>query len=173
MTTYTVDPRVDLRSGLFWIALGALAMIASWRMDRLEQQGAAIYSAPGLWPGVVGLALALMGGVLVWRSRRRSRDAAPAVGASANAGLLPVRQFALAAAMFFAYALLLVGRGLPFWLSTTLFVTAYILVFRRVHRDDANAVGIGRDAIVALICGLATSITVAYVFEHLFYVRLP
>ena len=173
MTSPTADPGSDLRSGLVWIALGALVVFGAWRMDRLEQQGAPIYSAPGLWPGVVGLLLALLGGALVWRAHRRSRDAAAATLKEADAGLVPPRQFALAAAMFFAYAVLLVGRGLPFWLGTSLFVTVYVLVFRRAHRADAVAASVWRDLIFALTCGVSTAVAVAYVFEQLFYVRLP
>ncbi len=173
MTSSTAEPGSDLRSGLFWIALGALVVFGAWRMDRLEQQGAPIYSAPGLWPGIVGLMLALLGGVLVWRSYRRSRGAAMATPTQADPRLVPPRQFALAAAMFFAYAILLVGRGLPFWLGTTLFVTVYVFVFRRMHRAGAATASVGRDLALALTCGLITAIAVAYVFEQLFYVRLP
>ena len=58
------------------MAFGGLVVVASWRMDRLAQQGADLYTAPGLWPGVVGLLLALLGGVLAWRSVLRARETA-------------------------------------------------------------------------------------------------
>ena len=52
MTTpaFPVAPRSELREAFVWIALGALIVIGSWRMDRFTQQGAEIYTAPGFWP---------------------------------------------------------------------------------------------------------------------------
>ncbi len=175
MTSYTVHPRSDLRSGFFWVALGALIVLSSWRMDRLENQGATLYSAPGLWPGIVGLILALMGGALVWRSRRRVRtsNAKAIVAADDGPQLVPRMHFWLAATMFFVYAVLLVGRGLPFWFGTWLFVTAYVWVFRRAQRAPDVVFPQWRDALFALTCAVATATVVPFVFERLFYVRLP
>ena len=42
-TAFPVSPRTDLRTGFFWIALGAVLVFASWRMDRMEQQGDAFH----------------------------------------------------------------------------------------------------------------------------------
>ena len=83
----------------------------------------------------------------------------------------PLGRFGLAAAMFFVYALLLVGRGLPFWLSTGLFVTAFVFLFQYGTRKAAGKVA--RGFVVALACGVLTSLIVTLVFEQLFYVRLP
>jgi len=82
-----------------------------------------------------------------------------------------VSSFALAAAMFFVYALLLVGRGLPFWLGTALFVAAFVFVFQYTGRKATGTVL--RGFLVALACGVITAILVTLVFEQLFYVRLP
>jgi hypothetical protein len=79
--------------------------------------------------------------------------------------------FALAAGMFFVYALLLVGRGLPFWLGTALFVSAFAFLFQHARRQAEGQVV--RGIVVALACGVLTSLAVTYVFEQLFYVRLP
>ena len=73
--------------------------------------------------------------------------------------------------MFFVYALLLVGRGLPFWLGTALFVTAFVFVFQYTGRKATGTVL--RGFLVALACGVITAILVTLVFEQLFYVRLP
>jgi len=171
---YPVSPRTDLRTALFWIAFGAVIVFGSWRMDRLEQQGAELYTAPGLWPGVIGLLLALLGGILTWRSLDRARAATWDAAEADDAILVPTSRFALAAAMFFVYALLLVGRGLPFWLGTALFVTAFVFVFRRADRMSGDATGSDRsDALLAITCGIATAIVVSLVFEKLFFVRLP
>jgi putative tricarboxylic transport membrane protein len=172
--SFPIAPRTDLRTGFFWIALGAVIVFESWRMDRLEQQGAELYTAPGLWPGVIGLLIALLGGVLAWRSVRRARAAGWDAADADDTILVPASRFALATAMFFIYALLLVGRGLPFWLATALFVTAFVFTFRRADRMSGTATGTNRgDAILAIICGIATAVVIPLVFEQLFFVRLP
>jgi len=173
-TPFPIAARTDLRTGFFWIALGAVIVFASWRMDRLEQQGAELYTAPGLWPGIIGLLIALLGGVLAWRSVRRASVVGWQAAEADDAILVPTSRFALATAMFFIYALLLVGRGLPFWLGTSVFVTAFVFTFRRADRMSGAAAGTDRgDAILAIICGVATAVVVPLVFEQLFYVRLP
>ena len=157
-----------------WIALGAVIVFESWRMDRMTQQGADLYTAPGLWPGVIGLLIALLGGILAWRSLRRAKAASWDAVADDDAHYAPQAQFALAAAMFFGYAILLVGHGLPFWLGTALFVTAYVFVFRRAARLAGERTGSTRvDATLAIVCGVTTAVVVSLVFEKLFFVRLP
>ena len=72
------------------------------------------------------------------------------------------------------HALLGVGRGLPFWLSTALFIAAFVFLFRRANRKVGDATGSDRgDAVLAVVCGVATAAVVTLVFEQLFFVRLP
>jgi protein-S-isoprenylcysteine O-methyltransferase Ste14 len=169
-----VAPRTDLASALLWLAVGSGAVVASWRMDRLESQGATLYSMPGLWPGIVGLLLALLGGVLAWRALLRARHVGWDTAAPDESETVPARDFRLAVALFFLYAVLLVGRGLPFWLGTALFVATFVFVFRRARRIAPDTGGnTRRDALFAIVCGAATAATVSAVFERLFYVRLP
>lgn len=168
-----VAPRTDLRAGFFWIALGALVVFVSWQMDRFEQQGPP-HSAPGLWPGIVGLLIAAMGGALAWRSVLRARDTGWRAADDDDTQLVPRSQFLLAGAMFLAYALLLVGHGLPFWLGTGFFVTLFVYVFRRADRLARGTAGSSRaDALLAVACGASTALVVTLAFEQLFYVRLP
>ncbi len=61
--------------------------------------------------------------------------------------------------------------GLPFWLGTALFVTAFVFVFQYTGRKAAGTVL--RGFLVALACGVITAVLVTLVFEQLFYVRLP
>ncbi|MEP7329969.1 MAG: tripartite tricarboxylate transporter TctB family protein, partial [Betaproteobacteria bacterium] len=172
--TFPVSPRTDLRTAFFWIACGAGIVFASWQMDRFERQEATLYTAPGLWPGIIGLLLALLGGILVWRSIARARQSNWDALAPDDTVLVPAARFRLAALMFFVYALLLVGRGLPFWIGTTAFVTTFVYVFRRADRIAAGTpVETRKDATLAIICGIATAVIVSQVFEKLFYVRLP
>jgi hypothetical protein len=164
-------PRRDLQGGVVWTALGCVIVVLSWQMDRMEQQGATIHTAPGLWPGIVGALLAVLGGMLMLRSWRRAQRTGWDAAEADDTDYSPLSGFVLAATMFFVYALLLVGRGLPFWLGTALFVTAFIFVFQYVERRAAGK--LARGFAVALACGGITSFVVTLVFEQLFYVRLP
>jgi putative tricarboxylic transport membrane protein len=165
------SPRRDLQGGVVWTALGCVIVVLSWQMDRMTQQGATLHTAPGLWPGIVGTLLAVLGGVLVLRSWRRGQRVGWDSAAADDTDYAPRSSFALAASMFFVYALLLVGRGLPFWLATALFVTTFVFLFQYTQRRTAGKVA--RGFVVALACGVITAVTVTLLFEQLFYVRLP
>jgi hypothetical protein len=165
------SPRRDLQGGVVWTALGSVIVALSWQMDRMTQQGATLHTAPGLWPGIVGTLLAVLGGALALRSWRRARRIGWDVAERDDTDYAPLSGFALAAAMFFVYALLLVGRGLPFWLATALFVTTFVFLFQYVQRRTAG--NVARGFVVALACGVITAVVVTLLFEQLFYVRLP
>ena len=165
------SPRRDLTGGVVWTALGCVIVVLSWQMDRMTQQGATLHTAPGLWPGIVGTLLAALGGVLMLRSWQRAQHVGWNAAAPDDTDYAPRSSFALAAGMFFVYALLLVGRGLPFWLSTALFVTTFVFLFQYTLRRAAGKVT--RGFAVALACGVLTSLVVTLLFEQLFYVRLP
>ena len=173
MTTEVFDssPRRDLLGGVAWTALGCVIAVLSWQMDRMTAQGATLHTAPGLWPGIVGLCLAGLGGVLMLRSWRRAERIGWDAAEVDDTDYVPPSRFALATAMFFVYGLLLVGRGLPFWLGTGLFVTAFVFVFQLAQRKATGSVG--RGFVVALTCGVLTAAAITLLFEQLFYVRLP
>jgi putative tricarboxylic transport membrane protein len=169
--TYESSPRSDLIGGAVWTALGCVITALSWQMDRMTQQGATLHTAPGLWPGIVGAVLAVLGGFLVLRSWQRAQRIGWDTAKADDTDYAPIQSFALAAAMFFIYALLLVGRGLPFWFGTALFVTAFVFLFQYAQRKAKGANV--RGFVVALACGVLTAAIVTLVFEQLFYVRLP
>ncbi len=168
---YDSSPRHDLVGGTAWTAFGCLIAVLSWQMDRMTQQGATVHTAPGLWPGIVGVCLAALGGLLMLRSWRRAGRIGWDAVESDDTDYAPMSSFVLAAGMFFVYALLLVGRGLPFWLGTALFVTAFVFLFQYAKRKASGQTI--RGVVVALACGVLTALAVTYVFEQLFYVRLP
>jgi putative tricarboxylic transport membrane protein len=122
-------------------------------MDRLERYGAALYTAPGLVPGLLGLVLLVLGVALALRSRPLA-----AASAAFRWGNTP-----LVLMLCLSYAIGLVGR-VPFWLATFLFVTAFIAIFEYPAR---------RQMALAPLYGAATSLIVTYLFETVFLVRLP
>jgi putative tricarboxylic transport membrane protein len=148
--------RGDLVQGAVWALGGGVIVYASWTMDRLERHGAALHTAPGLVPGLLGLVLLALGVVLAVRASRRGIQAERSVAfAWGNTPLVLV--------LCLSYAIGLVGRA-PFWLATFLFVTAFIAIFEYPVR---------RRMALAPVYGAATSIVVTVLFESVFLVRLP
>jgi hypothetical protein len=154
-----MQQRSDLAGGAGWMAFGVVIVVASWRMERFEQMGATLYTAPGLVPGLFGLLLMLLGALLAlrgWRARR------PAVAAPAP--LLSTR-IGWTLLLTLAYAALAVGRA-PFALATAVFVAAFCWLFSE-SPSAPRRIG------VAIAAGVLTALFVVVVFERLFLVRLP
>jgi hypothetical protein len=164
------SPRADLLSAIVWIAFGAAVAIMSWRMDRLENLHINRYEVPGLVPGLLGTAILLLSIVLALRSIRRG--ALRPEGAPAPAVPGERRYIAVVLGAMLAYAVGMVGHGIPFWLATLLFVAGFIFFF---DRDRQLALGRSnvRQAVLAVVYGVATSAVVTLVFQEIFYVRLP
>ena len=168
-----VSARADFLSALVWMVLGVAIAVASWNMDRLQSQGAKLYTAPGLYPGILGAVLFLLGGVLAWRAYRANGHR---IGATSWSVAAPTRAAWLRVGSFLlfglAYAAGAVGRGgMPFWLATFIFVTGVILVFDWRERQARHQTG--RGIAIALAMGAGTAFLVSYVFQEWFLVRLP
>ena len=167
------SPRADLRQSLGWIAFGIVVGVLSWRMDRLERQNINPYTAPGLLPGCLGLAVVLFGVLLLVRSWRRLLADAPAPAPRVRTALerIEAKRIAIVLALCIGYAAGLMGHGLPFWLATSLFVAAAIGVLqfseRKIKQQQARGV------VFALGMGIATGVVTTFVFQDLFLVRLP
>lgn len=169
------SPRADLIWAAVWIALGGAIVAGSWTMDRLEAQGATVYSMPGLVPGFLGAAILFMGLLLGLRALR-------AGGGSRVDGAIPAGEDAAAAranrtrvggmlVLTLGYAVGLVGRGVAFWLATFVFVFAFIVLFE--WPDRRARAQVPRGLAVAGIVAAATAAVVSVVFEQVFLVRLP
>lgn len=165
-------PRSDLLDAALWMLFGAAVLVGSLRMDRLESQGASPYTAPGLLPGLLGLAMLLLGTVLALRSwRRGARHQAPAVP-PADQGERR-RRIAIVIASCLLFGVVLVGHGLPFWAASALYVSGSILVLRRISRDPAERRLGARAWLLALVIGVGAAAITQLVFQELFLVRLP
>lgn len=151
--------RADLRGGVGWMVLGGLIAAAAWRMDRFEQMGGTVYTAPGLVPGLFGLLLLVMGAALAlrgWRGQAVGPAPEPLLSARV-AGML---------ALTLVYAGALVGR-LPFAAITALFITLFCALFAP---DGTSTMRRWR---VSLLCGVLGTAAIVVVFERVFLVRLP
>ncbi|MGQ7848756.1 tripartite tricarboxylate transporter TctB family protein [Granulosicoccus sp. 3-233] len=138
-------------------------------MPRMSEFGANIWSAPGIVPGMVGLLIAIMGGVLFFRSRKT-----PGSAASATARNGAWRRVLTVLVLCVIFAGMLVGR-IPFAIAAFIFIFVFILLFDREDRAIETGSKTLSPARVALAFGVAAaaSVTITWVFEDIFLVRLP
>ena len=171
-----LQSRSDFRGGFGWVALGVAVLIGSITMDRLKQQDINPYTIPGLLPGLLGIALVILGLLLIARSWPRMN-----LHAAAGAEIAPVtgpffvrnRQLILVLALCAIFDLVLVGHGLPFWLASAIFVSVSILTFEQPRRQAAGRGLSLKDIAFALAVGLGAGFGITLVFQDIFLVRLP
>ncbi|HET9205765.1 MAG TPA: tripartite tricarboxylate transporter TctB family protein [Burkholderiaceae bacterium] len=165
--------RADLISAAVWGAFGAVVIVASWQLPRLEQMGINPWSVPGLTPGLIGAAIVLLAAALALRAMR---SAAPSAASSTDApddAATPasLRRSGLAALLCLAFAGISLGHGLPFALEATLFVFVFVCVFSwRVWRAEGRWV---RGVLSTLLIAVLSSAFIAWLFSAVFLVRLP
>ncbi len=151
--------RSDLWGGAVWVAVGALIVFESLRMERFESMGATVYTYPGFVPGLIGAVVALLGLLLMargWRARAVPGDTQPFF----NARVL------IALGLSLAYCLLLLTR-MHFVAGTALFVAAFTFLFMDAGQTPARRLA------VAGASGAITALVVFLVFQDIFLVRLP
>jgi hypothetical protein len=156
--------------GGFWIVFGAAIFIGALRIDRLQAQGVEWFAAPGLLPAVLGVIIAITGGLIAWRGVQRQAAASEEAGDAATAPL-PWPRVALTLLLCLGFAVGLVGRGLPFGVAAGAYLFVHISVLEWAeHRAAGRTLrGLARAALIAIAVALA----VPFVFEQLFLVRLP
>lgn len=168
--------RADLATGAVLFVLSVAVIYGAWTMDRLEMRQIHPASAPGVLPGLLGIALAVTSIMLMVKAVRSTRapetePPQPAqIGEADPSNPGATGRLVGAAALCLVYALGLVGR-MPFWLATTLFVTSFIAIFEW-ERGGGSRRRLVR-LVWAVFLGLATGLVVSYGFRDLFLVRLP
>ena len=171
------SPRADLVAAALWISFGAAVAVGAWRMDRLERLNINPYEAPGLVPGLLGAMILVLGIALALRAVRRgalrSTHAAAQDSTPASAGgLQGLGHMAAVFALTLFYALVLIGTGLPFWLATFVFITAFVGLLDR-ERQRVMGRSPAMQWALAAIYGAAWSAIVTLSFQYIFLVRLP
>lgn len=167
-----ITPRSDFWQGVGWVVFGAAVLVLSVTMDRLESQNINPYTIPGLLPGMLGIAMMLVGGIVAARSWRRGAFEHPRMPFTAHQRELRKRVWSVVA-MVAVYSVVLVGHGLPFWLASALFVTGSILILQRMSRDPEEKRLAPRVWVKALVIGVLAAVITQVVFQDLFLVRLP
>jgi hypothetical protein len=161
----------ELRGGLGWLAFGVAVLALSLRMDRLEAQHINPYTVPGLLPALLGITMILLGALLALRSWRRGGRlvGGPRFAMSGVA----LRRLALVIGLIVAYAVVLLGHGLPFWAGATIYVTTSIVLLQAPQRAAEGRRLTLREVAIALSIGLASGWVITFVFQDAFLVRLP
>jgi len=161
----------ELRGGLLWVVFGVAVLALSWRMDRLEAQHINPYTVPGLLPGLLGIVMILLGALLALRSWRRGGRfvGAPEFAMSGESA----RRLALVVGLIVAYTVVLLGRGLPFWLGAAIYVTASIVLLQAPQRAAEGRRLTAVEVAKAVAIGLASGWVITWVFQDAFLVRLP
>lgn len=159
--------RTDLWSGLFWIVLGGAIIAHAGTMPIPRHLGATALTGPGLVPALLGGTLGLLGAVLAIRSLHGR--AVPGAEAQVDPATISNARAFAALVLMVIYAAALALRQ-PFLPWTIGFVALFVAAFNW-HGRPARA----RLRLVAgaLALGVATAVSVEFVFEELFYVRLP
>ncbi|NRF69886.1 tripartite tricarboxylate transporter TctB family protein [Aquincola sp. S2] len=163
--------RVDRPWGAGWIVLGAAITAGAWRIDRLDAQGVAWFAAPGLLPGVLGVLIALCGLLLALRSEPGTSATPDPASADAAPIALPWRRVLLTLLLCLGFAVVLVGRGLPFGVAAALYLFTHIGLLQWHERGAAGQRL--RGLLVAAAIAIGAGLAVPFVFEQLFLVRLP
>ncbi|HEV8500664.1 MAG TPA: tripartite tricarboxylate transporter TctB family protein [Casimicrobiaceae bacterium] len=164
-------PRSDFVAALLWIAFGVAIAIASWRMDRLQNQDINPYTIPGLLPGLLGVAIVFFGALLLARAWRAGALDAHGRGEPRRMSAYELKRFALIVALCLAFGIGLVGHGLPFWVAAALYVAATIATLQYPQRKAAGQVA--RGIVVAIVIGVCAGYAITLVFQDIFLVRLP
>lgn len=167
-----ITPRSDFWQGLGWVVLGVAVLVGSVTMDRLESQNINPYTVPGLLPGLLGIAMILLGGVLAVRSWQRgalTEARRPFTGHQRETR----KRVWIVIALCSTYSVVLIGHGLPFWLASAIFVIASIIVMQRMSRDPEERQLTPKLWVKAIAIGVIAAVLTQVVFQELFLVRLP
>jgi Tripartite tricarboxylate transporter TctB family len=145
--------------GIGWAVFGAAVLVASWRMDRLASLNINPWSAPGVMPAVLGALMIVFGLAL---ALRRAEATQPPPGSW--------HRTLLALALCVAFAAGLLGRGLPFWLTSAAFLFVAIFAFRRLDELETPA---ARTALSSAAIAVVSALVISFLFQEVFLVRLP
>jgi hypothetical protein len=163
--------RSDFLSAIGWMGLGIAILIGSVTMDRLEKQGINPYTIPGLLPGLLGIAMTILGALLGLRSWRPHLFASAVSAAPADRG--EQKRLLLVLGLCLGFGVGLVGHGLPFWLAAAIFVTVAILSLQYQSGKSTGERSRVRSLVKAAAIGLGAGLAITVVFQEIFLVRLP
>ncbi|MBZ0218365.1 MAG: tripartite tricarboxylate transporter TctB family protein [Fimbriimonadaceae bacterium] len=170
MTPTPMD-KLDFVSSLVLTLFGAGIVIESLRMPRLDHLAINPFTAPGLVPGFIGVLLTCCGLAIFIRSLKRGGWRIE-INALKNASWTrsgALKRSGATLALTLIYALVLFPL-IPFWIATSVFVFAFIMT--------AETMAFGgwpkpKAILTGLVLAILAGLVIGYVFQELFFVRLP
>jgi Tripartite tricarboxylate transporter TctB family len=166
----------DRIGGLIWVAFGGAVVYGSWAMDRLQSLGIPPATAPGVVPGLLGIAFIIFGVILILRREPAAAGGAETAAsteatAPAHRDELHWKRAALSWTLCMTYGAVLLGRGLPYWVLTTAFLFLHILLLDETEQVPASPTL--RRLLTAAVIAPVMATVVMLVFQRIFLVRLP
>src|SRR5262245_15917936 len=166
----------DRIGGLIWVAFGGAVVYGSWAMDRLQSLGIPPATAPGVVPGLLGIAFIIFGVILLVRRESVPAETAETAASTEAAPAAPTdelhwKRAALSWTLCMIYGAVLLGGGLPYWVLTAAFLFLHILLLDET--EAVPAVPTLRRLLVTAAIAPVVATVVMLVFQHIFLVRLP
>jgi len=155
--------RSDRLGGPLWVVFGFAVVAGAWRTERMDAQGVRWFGEPGLVPGLLGLAIVLVGLLLTLRSWRKT---AGTVGEAVDWRVLGVSLL-----LCLGFAGVVLGHGPSFGVAAGVYLFVHIAYLEWPARRAAGQAL--RGLAVAALAGIGGGILVPLVFEQIFLVRLP
>jgi Tripartite tricarboxylate transporter TctB family len=151
----------------------------------LQSLGIPLATAPGVVPGLLGIAFIIFGSILLVRHGPGAGDvpepaipasadataATDAVAATAHGDEFDWRRVALSWLLCVTYGGVLLGGGLPYWALTASFLFLHILLLDETDRVPASPTL--RRLVIAALVSPTVATVVMLTFERIFLVRLP
>jgi len=155
--------RSDRLGGPLWVVFGLAVIAGAWKTERMEAQGVRWFGAPGLVPGLLGIAIVVVGLLLTLRAWRTS---AVAAGEAVDWRVLGVSLL-----LCLGFAGVVLGHGPSFGVAAGVYLFVHIAYLEWPARRAAGRTL--RGLAVAAVTGVAGGVLVPLVFEQIFLVRLP
>ncbi len=155
--------RSDRLGGPLWVVFGLAVVAGALRTERMEAQGVRWFGAPGLVPGLLGLAIVIVGLLLTLRAWRKP------VGGGGET--VDWRVLCVSLLLCLGFAGLVLGHGPSFGVAAGVYLFVHIAYLEWPKRRAAGQTL--RGLVVAALTGVAGGILVPLVFEQIFLVRLP
>ncbi|MEX1036364.1 MAG: tripartite tricarboxylate transporter TctB family protein [Sneathiella sp.] len=163
--------RADFISSIILTLFGIGVVVESLRLPRLENLNVNSYTVPGIVPGFLGLFLTIAGLFIFIRSIKRggfrmSLNKQQIVGWLGSA---MVKRTAITLFITMAYAILLFPH-VPFWIATPIFIFVFVVATEAMKYGRLSD---PKRLLTALALAVVAGLVINYVFQDLFFVRLP
>lgn len=163
--------KMDFVSSIVLTLFGIGVFVESLRLPRLEHLDINPFTVPGIVPGFLGLLLTICGAVVLGRSIARGgwRLGLSAKGIASWARSGAVKRSSITFFLTIVYALVLFPM-VRFFYATPLFVFAFVVTAEAMEKGGWPR---WQAVLTGLILAIIAGLVIGYVFQELFFVRLP